>query len=319
MKSGVKGVAAAMAAVVVTTGALAQGGGYQAPGPITIYSIGSPAGFYMNWSNFLSNLVPQYMGQPVTAVQNIPQPVDLLDRLSREPTDGTTWGCMSSQYWMRLHLDSPFDWDPADLPVLGGVIAAPEMVFTSAQTGWDDWEDVKEAGRTVRVGALTIPLLISQQMETDDIDFVLVRMNLSEGMQALVAGDIDLFTVAGSTTTFGGVDDGNWKPIVVVSDERSEYMPDTQTHIEAGWPAEWSSTSVVRVCFVPPGTDPEILEPMRAAFYEMMASPEQEEFMISQRSATRAMTWQEVEEHVAGHVAVKSTFPRELQEQYLFD
>lgn len=310
---------ACTAALIVVPGVQAQESDYVAPGPITIYSIGSAAGFYMNWSNFLSGLVPEYFGQPVTVVQNIPEPVDLLDRLSRESKDGTTWGCMSSQYWMRLHLDNPFDWDVSELQVLGGVLAAPEMVFASAGSGWSTWEDVKNADRTVRVGTLTIPLLTSQQLEADGVDFALARMNLSEGMQALIAGDIDIFTVAGSNTTFGGVDDGSWKPIVVVSDERSPFAPDTQTHIEAGWPSEWSSTNVVRVCFMPPGTDPAIAEPMREAFYAMMSSPQQEEYMIAQRSATRAMTWQEVEAHVAGHVAVKSAFPRELQEQYLFD
>lgn len=292
---------------------------YQAPGPITIYSIGSPAGYYMQWSNFLGEIAPDFMGQPVSEVQNIAEPIELLDRLSRRPTDGTTWGCMSSQYWGRILIRNPYSWDVSGLQVLGGVMGPPEAVWAGTGTGWDSWDDVVNSGRQVRIGALTIPMLISKALTDAGVDFVLVRMNLSEAMQAIVAGDIDLFTIAATETSLAPYNDGIWNPLLVVAEERSEHLPDTPTHTEVGWPADWAATRVARICFVPPGTDEATLADMRAAFNRMLEDQRHSEFHESKQSPSEVLTAEQIRAQVDGDVAVNLTFPEEMLEQYLFD
>ena len=105
-----------------------------------------------------------------------------------------------------------------------------------------------------------------------------------EAVTALAGGQVDLM-VDGTNAAGAMIKAGKTKSIVVLQHHRSEYLPDTPTLTEAGYPNATAS-AISYIMAVPKGTPQPIVEKLGKAFSVAMQDPGVKEKIKAMRSTS---------------------------------
>jgi tripartite-type tricarboxylate transporter receptor subunit TctC len=122
-----------------------------------------------------------------------------------------------------------------------------------------------------------------------------------EAVTALASGQVDLM-VDGVNAAGSMIEAGKTKALVVLQHKRSEFLPDTPTLSEAGYPAAAAST-ISYVMAAPKGTPAPIIDRLQAAFGEALQDPEVLEQIKTVRTSAAFMGPQETKQFVARQAA----------------
>jgi tripartite-type tricarboxylate transporter receptor subunit TctC len=179
-------------------------------------------------------------------------------------------------------------YDLRDLTYAGRIASAPDLVATSPNSEFEDWEDVINAGDKVTfvssgVGSLesiSAGVLISVY----DLDGKIVTgfSGSDEARAAVTAGNADLHALV-SDSHFSAVEAGDVKPLVLVADEPVEQFPDVP--LITDYPAEGDDAQDVisslitlgqlgRTIAGPPGMSDEQTAELREGFECAMENEE---------------------------------------------
>jgi len=190
------------------------------------------------------------------------------------------------------------DFDYFDFEPVAMMTTSSNIVVTNADNEWDDMNDVieqvKEHPESISFGATigstthTIPLGI---MEDQDVEFNIVNYEgTAERTQALLGNHVDL----GSTTVPAAqeyIESGELKLLGLVSEDRSEELPELSTLMEQG--IDFAS-GTNRGYFLPKDTPQEIVGKLSEA---MGTVAENEEFQEEMKNMGVEVNYKNHEEY----------------------
>lgn len=161
------------------------------------------------------------------------------------------------------------------------------VVSTSTRHPWEQFEDLASATEEVRLGSLgagshaTYALrLISRSFDFPS-RLVIGYPGTPEANAALMRGEVDI-RYQSMTVTMPFVEQGEFRMLAVLSDERHPEAPDLPTLVELA-PTEEAGELLAafaalyqleRVVAVPPGTPADRVEVLREAFMRAVTDPE---------------------------------------------
>lgn len=209
-----------------------------------------------------------------------------------------------------------------ELGYVGRVYAGSKLIGAGAQTGYDTWEDVENAGEPFVFGAsgpgastYVEPTIL---MEMLDLPYEIVTgFDGSADIQtAMVAGEVDGISLD-LDSLIGTVDAGDANALLLMGPtERDESIPDTPTLADLDLTEEQellrdSLQALIeygRTLVVHPDTDPEIMELLRSAFEQILNDPEFLEDAESQGRPIGFASGDEVEGQVATILGAPDAF-----------
>lgn len=167
--------------------------------------------------------------------------------------------------------------DIADYEVVTGISQDDFILVANPATGLRTVQDLVNAGRPITYGTTGVGTgsQLSQALlfSLAGIEGNAVPFDGSSGaMTALLGGQID---VAGVQLGDAKSHLGSVTPIVVFSQERSEYFPDVPTAVEAGYDF---TVAQYRAVVAPKGTPAPVLDRLRQAFTTAFRSQEYKDF-----------------------------------------
>ncbi len=265
--------------MVLACSALAAFGLQPAPAQASDYPTGPirmivPFGAGGGFDTLVRTLQPgleQELGVPL-AIVNTPGAggrrgaIDLF----RSTADGYTIGL---SYFLPFIIDREIMGDelPIDLDafeVIQRSTVQNMFMYVAEGSGFETLDDLIAADRPLRVATTGIGSVawVGGEVLSNLLGFETVYVpgyaNLNEAALSVVRGDVDVSF--GAPVHFGGVVD-DVRPLVFLGPERDWQFSDVPTIVELGFP-QAAQLGVVHVFSAPPGTDPEKVEVLAAAF-----------------------------------------------------
>jgi tripartite-type tricarboxylate transporter receptor subunit TctC len=173
------------------------------------------------------------------------------------------------------------EYDLTEWPWVGRLIAEPEVVFVAADSPYETWQDVVDAGEEVKFGSAGPggSDFIHGTVLAEAFD---APMKLTTGfaggpeiLVALLRGDVQV-TETSLYTTLPNIESGEVRPLLVLGNEPAEELPDVP--IPADFEGELEEEGMAalnglaamieigRAVAVTPGTDPACVEELQQAF-----------------------------------------------------
>jgi tripartite-type tricarboxylate transporter receptor subunit TctC len=190
-------------------------------------------------------------------------------------------------------------YDLTEWPLVGRLIAEPEVVFTGADSGLESWDDVLAATEPLKFGSAGpggsdyIQGTILQQAFGVPIELTPGFQGTTDIVAALLRGDVEL-TESSMGTALPLIEDGSVRPLLVVAAEPAEELPDVPLPSdyaddldEDGAAALSGITSMIevgRAVATTPGIDESCLTELQDGFTAVM---ENEEFVSKAEEAGR--------------------------------
>ncbi|MFD1067030.1 tripartite tricarboxylate transporter substrate binding protein [Oceanobacillus locisalsi] len=200
------------------------------------------------------------------------------------PADGLNLTFGTIELTMLPHLDLA-DVTYEDFEPVAQVNFDPAAITVPADAPYDTVEEFIEYAKNnpgeIRVGGSGFGAIWHLASETfaleNDIELDFVPFDgAAPSITALLGGHIEAVT-ASPGEVLEQVEAGELKTLAVMSDERSDAMPDVPTLEEEG--VEPVNTGLWRGVMVPKDTPDEVIEELQEAFLEAAESEEYEEFM----------------------------------------
>ncbi|WP_219415089.1 tripartite tricarboxylate transporter substrate binding protein [Pseudonocardia nigra] len=229
----------------------ACGGGAQenAPFPsesirlIVPYAAGGPTDLTARaYGEFLE----QDLGQPVV-VENLPGgsgAVATQELIGSEP-DGYTLALVTAGTTVLTPLANDVGYTAADITTIGVMSEVPSLFAVGANSQYQDIGALTDAARqqpgtvTLGVPGASTPQAIELQRMRDEfgVEFTVVPFNGNAEMTtALLGGNVDAVLINASQDVVENIEAGSFRPLAVSTEERLEWLPDTPTLVEAGFP-----------------------------------------------------------------------------------
>lgn len=183
-------------------------------------------------------------------------------------------GVMATQPALR---DVPYNID--DFDYVTGLSYEPIVMLTHTNSPFETFDDLKDAGRTIMMGANapgSLPYIAAVDiMHQAGIDAEPVPMTGGgPSLTALLGEHVDIAMVHPNEAV-EHVENGDLRFIGIASRERNVMFPDIITFKEMGIDVEYSVWKWIQT---PTGVDPEILAFLEEKFAEMLQAPEMIEF-----------------------------------------
>ncbi|HLU54659.1 MAG TPA: tripartite tricarboxylate transporter substrate binding protein [Pseudonocardia sp.] len=249
-------------------------------GPINLAVGQDPGGSTDLIARALADRVSDDLGVPVPVV-NTPGANGALaaKELAGKAPDGQNLMVFNASLAAITPLAVPADQavDIADFEVVTGISQDDFILVANPATGFRTVQDIVNAGRPITYGTtgvgtgsqLSQALLFAQAgIEANAVPFD----GASPAMTALLGGQVD---VAGVQLGDAKTHLESVNPIVVFSEERSQYFPDVPTAVEAGYDA---TVSQYRAVVAPKGTPAPVLDRLRQAFTVAFQAQEYQDF-----------------------------------------
>jgi tripartite-type tricarboxylate transporter receptor subunit TctC len=166
-----------------------------------------------------------------------------------------------------------------DLDVIAGLSQDDYVLVASSQSGFKTFKDVTDAGRNVTFGTtgvgtgsqLAQTVLFKQaSVQGTDIPFDSGKPALT----AVLGNQVELATIQ-LGEAMPQIEAGKVTPLLVFSEERTSFLPDTPTAKEAGYDVP---VAQYRAVAAPKGTPQEVKDKLLAAFQESFKSDAYKEF-----------------------------------------
>lgn len=276
----------ALAAIVLTvasTGAFAadaQVDAYpQRPIKIVIpYSAGGGTDQYMR---IVSERASKSLGQPITII-NKPggsTVIGMKSVINSAPDGYTLLVSTNTSYSLIPYAIKPAPYSPAESLDYVGVVGETAMVVTANASMPDSLKEVVTTAKAqpgsytyASYGVGSSTHLAAEVFMTDTgIELRHIPYKGVEAVTALAGKQVDLM-VDGVNAASAMIAVKKTKALVVLQHKRSEFLPDTPTLSEAGYPDATAST-ISYVMAAPKGTPAPIINKVHQAFVEALRDP----------------------------------------------
>jgi tripartite-type tricarboxylate transporter receptor subunit TctC len=222
------------------------------------------------------------LGQPVI-VENVPGAAGAMamnELVSSEP-DGHTLTLVAAPSTVVTPMIQDVAYDADDFVAIGVITEVPSVLAVAGDSEFADAAAFFAAARQ-RPGELTVGTpgaTTSQAIELRrlaneyGVQVTVVPFNgNAELIQALTGGAVDALLVNVSQDIRAQFDAGAFRPLAISPAERVDYLPDTPTLAELGFPNLTYSTSLFGLG-APAATPPEIVARLEATMREGLADP----------------------------------------------
>jgi tripartite-type tricarboxylate transporter receptor subunit TctC len=222
------------------------------------------------------------LGQPVI-VENLPGAagsVAMNEFVGSEP-DGHTLKLIAAPATVVTPMIQDVSYDANSFVTIGVITEMPSVLAVAGDSAFADAAAFLDAARQ-RPGQLTVGTpgaTTSQAIELRrlaneyGVQVTVVPFNGNAEMStALLGHNVDAVLVNVSQDIRAQIDSGDFRPLAISSMERVEYLPDTPTLVELGFPTLTYSTSLFGLG-APAGTPPEIVNRLQEAMREGLADP----------------------------------------------
>jgi tripartite-type tricarboxylate transporter receptor subunit TctC len=182
-----------------------------------------------------------------------------------------------------------------DLDVIAGLSQDDYVLVASTQSGFKTFKDVTGAGRNVTFGTtgvgtgsqLAQTVLFKQaSVQGTDIPFDSGKPALT----AVLGNQVELATIQ-LGEAMPQIEAGKVSPLLVFSEDRTSFLPDTPTAKEAGYDVP---VAQYRAVAAPKGTPQEVKDKLLAAFQESFKSDAYKEFNKKNSLTPKEISGEEV-------------------------
>ena len=277
--------AALVAAAALTLSC--SGGGSQATDEypsqeITVlvpYTAGGPTDLA---ARTMGTYLEKVLGEPVI-VENVPGAAGSLamNQLVSSRPDGHTLTLVAAPSTVVTPMIQDVSYGPEDFVPIGVITEVPSVLTVAAGSEYADAAAFFAAARS-RPGELTVGTpgaTTSQAIELRrlageyGVQVTVVPFNgNAELIQAVLGGTVDAVLVNVSQDIRAQFDAGVFRALAISPADRVDYLPDTPTLAELGFPTLTYSTSLFGLG-APAGTPPEIIARLEAAMRDGLADP----------------------------------------------
>lgn len=187
------------------------------------------------------------LGQPVV-VENLPGGSGAVagqELISAEP-DGYTLSLVTAGTMVLTPLANDVGYTADDITPVGVMSEVPSLVAVGSDSPFPDVAAFVAAARE-RPGALTVavpgastPQAIELQRLRDEYDVEVTVVPFdgnAEMTTALLGGNVDAVLINASQDVVENVETGSFRPLAVSTEQRLDWLPDTPTLVEAGFPS----------------------------------------------------------------------------------
>lgn len=243
------------------------------------YSAGGGTDQYMR---IVSERAAKSLGQPITII-NKPggsTVIGMKSVINSAPDGYTLLVSTNTSYSLIPYAIKPAPYSPAESLDYVGVVGETAMVVTANSSMPDSLQEViarakAEPGRytyaSYGVGSST-HLAAEVFMADTDTELRHIPYKGVEAVTALAGKQVDLM-VDGVNAASAMIAAGKTKALVVLQQKRSEFLPNTPTLAEAGYPNATAST-ISYVMAAPKGTPAPIINKVHLAFVEALRDPD---------------------------------------------
>ncbi|WP_214368193.1 Bug family tripartite tricarboxylate transporter substrate binding protein [Pseudonocardia sp. H11422] len=247
---------------------------------IVPYTAGGPTDLA---SRAMGGYLERTLGQPVI-VQNLPGAAGsvAMNELVASDPDGYTVKLIAAPSTVVTPLIQDVAYGPEDFQTVGVITEVPSVLAVGADsefaTGRAFFDSARQRPGQLTVGtpgATTSQAIELRRLATEyGIEVTVVPFNgNAELTQALLGGNVDALLVNVSQDIRGQFDAGEFRPLAISPAERVDYLPDTPTLSELGFPGLTYSTSLFGLG-VPVGTPPGIVTKLEEAMWAGLDDPE---------------------------------------------
>jgi tripartite-type tricarboxylate transporter receptor subunit TctC len=200
-----------------------------------------------------------------------------------------------------------------DLDIIAGLSQDDYVLVASAESGFKSFKDVTDAGRNVTFGTtgvgtgsqLAQTVLFKQASVTGtDIPFDSGKPALT----AVLGNQVELATIQ-LGEAMPQIEAGKVAPLLVFSEERNGFLPNTPTAKEAGYDVP---VAQYRAVAAPKGTPQDVKDKLYSAFQETFKSDAYKEFNEKNMLTPKEISGEEVVTEWKGYAAKY----KELVEKY---
>ncbi|WP_457964594.1 tripartite tricarboxylate transporter substrate binding protein [Arthrobacter sp. D1-29] len=296
------GAAAATLLALTACGNVAGGGTADAAkyptGPVSL-SVGQAAGGSTDLiARALAEGAAKTLGQPIPVV-NKPGANGALatKEVAGKPADGHELVLLNASLItitpLAVTADEAVNID--DLDVIAGLSQDDYVLVASTDSGFKTFDDVTAAGRNVTFGTtgvgtgsqLAQTVLFKQaKVQGTDIPFDSGKPALT----AVLGNQVELATIQ-LGEAMPQIEAGKVTPLLVFSEERTSFLPDTPTAKEAGYDVP---VAQYRAVAAPKGTPQEVKDKLLAAFQEAFKSDAYKEFNKKNSLTPKEISGEEV-------------------------
>ena len=285
---------------------------WQPSRPIAIVLGATPGGAFDTVARHVAQYLPEFLGtkQPVL-INNMPGAGDRvqINYVRRSKPDGTILGLASGDVLQQIKAFKYVDYDPIEeLTILGGIWTPPPVCMIVAThpavrpNPLQTWEELKKVTKPVRIASYGNigEMALIPVFEKHRIPYIIVPgyEGLREAGGALLRGEGDILTGAGTMVPLGYVKDGTAVPLMVVSKERYKGMPEigiinfetAPTVVELGVP-EFGTLVMGRTWIGPKKLPPEVEKALSSALKKVSDDPRTLEWC---KKVKIPMTWIDV-------------------------
>jgi tripartite-type tricarboxylate transporter receptor subunit TctC len=267
-------------------------------GPVNL-SVGQAAGGSTDLiARALAEGASKTLGQPIPVV-NKPGANGALatKEVAGKPADGQELVLLNASLItitpLAVSADEAVNID--DLDVIAGLSQDDYVLVASSQSGFKTFKDVTDAGRNVTFGTtgvgtgsqLAQTVLFKQaSVQGTDIPFDSGKPALT----AVLGNQVELATIQ-LGEAMPQIEAGKVTPLLVFSEERTSFLPDTPTAKEAGYDVP---VAQYRAVAAPKGTPQEVKDKLLAAFQESFKSDAYKEFNKKNSLTPKEISGEEV-------------------------
>ncbi len=182
-----------------------------------------------------------------------------------------------------------------DLDIITGLSQDDYVLVASAESGFKTFQDVTAAGRNVTFGTTGVGTgsQLAQTVLFKQADVKGTDIPFDSGKPALTAvlgNQVELATIQ-LGEAMPQIEAGKVSPLLVFSEERTSFLPDTPTAKEAGYDVP---VAQYRAVAAPKGTPQEVKDKLHAAFQESFKSDAYKEFNKKNSLTPKEISGEEV-------------------------
>ncbi|MCU1566934.1 MAG: hypothetical protein JWQ56_1871 [Pseudarthrobacter sp.] len=267
-------------------------------GPVNL-SVGQAAGGSTDLiARALAEGASKTLGQPIPVV-NKPGANGALatKEVAGKPADGQELVLLNASLItitpLAVSADEAVNID--DLDIITGLSQDDYVLVASADSGFKTFQDVTAAGRNVTFGTTGVGTgsQLAQTVLFKQADVKGTDIPFDSGKPALTAvlgNQVELATIQ-LGEAMPQIQAGKVSPLLVFSEERTSFLPDTPTAKEAGYDVP---VAQYRAVAAPKGTPQEVKDKLLAAFQESFKSDAYKEFNKKNSLTPKEISGEEV-------------------------
>ena len=281
--------------------------------PITLIVAFPPGGSTDIGARLIASIAEKSIGQQIVVLNKAGAGGQIgWTDLSRAKADGYTIGYINLPATHTVHLDSErkaiFNGD-SFIPVINQVLD-PGIAWVRADSPYKSFKDLVEAAKkdpnTVRAATTGIlsddhlAILMTEEA-APGAKFRIVHLDGgATQLKEILGGNIDVaFDNVGSIVK--QVQAGQVRALAVFDKDRSRFLPDTPTTVEAGYPTIISSST--RGIGVPKGTSESVIAKLRENFERAVADADHVKKLTEQGLAIKIMVGAEYAQYYKDNLA----------------